>query len=597
MHISLVFCFLVNLSPAGFAQSGIIMTLAGDGARGFGGDGGPAILAQLSATSGVAVDSTGSIFIADLDNNRVRKVTATGVISTVAGNGSFGFSGDGGPAKAASLNFPVGIAVDTAGNLYIADAANHRIRKVTPDGIINTVAGTGTAGFSVDGGSATAAQLDSPLGVAVDSAGNIYIADFFNHRVRRVSTAGVISTVAGNGAEGFSGDGGPATAAQLGNPTGVAVDSAGSVYVVSLSHHRIRKVSAAGVISTVAGNGTPGFSGDGGPATAAQVDSPIGVAVDSVGNLYIPDLRNHRIRRVTPAGVISTVAGTGTAGFSGDGGPATLAGLNSPIAVAVDSSGSLYIADRGNFSIRKVTAVNTSSVFFPQVAVGGGYTTLFTITNLGATAASGNVILTDQQGNPLTVNAELTDSSGFTQPPVPGSAFELRVPAGGIIFLLATGLTPDSATRSGWAQLDATDGALSAVATYEYTVGTILQARIGVLHTQPLQFATIPVNDDSLGGRRAAFAVANPGNRSISVDLMLVGQDGTVLNDRVTLTLGPREQVARFVSQDFSRPNFRGSLVLRGQAGATFVAVALEEKQGFLTVIPLIPGKPPGVAD
>ena len=244
--------------------------------------------------------------------------------------------------------------MDARGNLYIADGWNHRIRGVSPSGIISTVAGNGAPWFSGDGGSATSASVCQPTGVAVDAAGNLYIADYGNHRIRGVSPSGIISTVAGSGTQGFSGDGGPATSASLNYPGSVAVDAAGNLYIADSQNDRIRKVSASGIISTVAGNGALGFSGDGGPASSASLLLPGGVAVDAAGNLYIADSQNDRIRKVSASGIISTVAGSGAQGFSGDGGPATSALLYGPFGVAVDAAGDLYIGDFHNYRIRKV---------------------------------------------------------------------------------------------------------------------------------------------------------------------------------------------------------------------------------------------------
>src|SRR5439155_1431400 len=250
----------------------------------------------------------GNLYIADITNNRIRKVTSGGTISTYAGSGSSGFSGDGGPATAAQLNVPVGVALDPAGNLYIADQGNSRIRKVTPGGTISTYAGTDTPGFSGDGGPATAAQLNVPVGVAVDPAGNLYIADSGSSRIRKVGPGGTISTYAGGGGgtPGFLGDGGPATATQLTVPLAVALDPAGNPDIADLALHRTLPVSPGGTISTYAGSGTPGFLGDGGPATAAQFREPSGVALDPAGNLYIADTYNNRIRKVTPTVAVST---------------------------------------------------------------------------------------------------------------------------------------------------------------------------------------------------------------------------------------------------------------------------------------------------
>ena len=278
------------------------------------GDGGPGTDARLAGPTGVAVDREGNLYIVDLPSRRVRKVDSSGIITTVAGTGEKGFSGDGGPAISAQLS-PGAVAVDRAGNLYIADSTNHRIRKVDTSGIITTVAGNGDVGFSGDGGPAISAQLDTPEGVAVDRAGNLYISDSRNHRVRRVDASGIIITVAGTGATGrfnggFSGDDGPATSAQLYGPQGLAVDGAGDLYIADRNNHRIRRVDASGTITTVAGTGENGplplgaesrpFSDDdGGPATSAQLQSPGDVAIDGAGNLYIADTIQGRVRVVS----------------------------------------------------------------------------------------------------------------------------------------------------------------------------------------------------------------------------------------------------------------------------------------------------------
>ena len=338
--------------------AGVISTVAGDGTRGYGGDGDPAAAAQLASPFGVALDGAGNLYIADQGNNRIRKVDAAGAITTVAGGGPVG---DDGAAVAAQLYWPTGVALDGASNLYIADQNNNRIRKVDAAGAITTVAGDGTLGYSGDGGAATAAQLNRPAGVAPDGSGNLYIADSGNQRIRKVDAAGVITTVAGDGTFGYSGDGGAATAAQLNSPRGVALDGSGNLYIADLFNNRIRKVDAAGVITTVAGDGTRGYGGDGGPAVAAQLNRPFGVASDGAGSLYIADNSNHRIRKVDAAGVITTVAGDGTRGSGGDGGAATAAQLNWPRGVALDGSGNLYITDTFNQRIRKVDAAGVIS--------------------------------------------------------------------------------------------------------------------------------------------------------------------------------------------------------------------------------------------
>ncbi len=350
------------------ADTDFISTVAGNGAGGFGGDGAAADAAQLNFPTGVAVDGDGNLYIADTDNHRIRKVDASSKnISTAAGASSGGE--DGGPATQARLTTPSGVAVDGSGNVYIADTDNHRIRKVDADGNISTVAGDGTAGFDGDGAAADAAQLNFPTGVAVDGSGNLYIADTNNSRIRMVGTDDNISTVAGGGS---GGDGGAATAARLGRPRGVAVDGSGNVYIADTDNHRIRKVDAdTDFISTVAGSRYGGDSGDGGAATAAQLSYPYGVAVDGSGNLYIADTNNSRIRKVDAAtNKISTVAGDGTYGFDGDGGPAVAAQLWTPYDVAVDGDGNLYIVDTNNLRIRKVDAVTG---FISTVAGNGSY--------------------------------------------------------------------------------------------------------------------------------------------------------------------------------------------------------------------------------
>jgi trimeric autotransporter adhesin len=337
-------------------RAGIITTIAGNGIAGFGGDGNQATLAQLSYPMGLAVDSAGNLYLCDVSNNRIRKIALTGVITTVAGDGGECYSGDGSQASSASLDNPTGIAVDGKGNLYIADTWNHRIRKVNKAGIITTVAGDGEEGYSGDGGLAASARIRFPGGLAMDSANNLYIADNGNNRIRRVDSSGTITTVAGNAANHKLGDDEQAEAAMLKEPTGLAIDHSGNLYIADCDNNRIRKVNPTGIITTVAGNGTFGYKGDGGPATSALLNIPSRVALDSTGNLYVVDSQNYRIRKINPNGEITTIAGNGTSGYNGDGGPATLAQFGWPTSVAVDSAGNLYIADAINNLIRKVTS-------------------------------------------------------------------------------------------------------------------------------------------------------------------------------------------------------------------------------------------------
>jgi uncharacterized protein (TIGR03437 family) len=334
-------------------NGGNIATFAGNGNAHYSGDGGPATNAVLNAPSGLARDKGGNLYICDQLANRIRRIDPFGTIDVVAGSNRPGFGGDGGPATQASMSFPVDVKFDPAGNLYIADSSNNRVRKVTPSGVISTLAGTGATGFSGDGGAATAARLNDPSGLALDAAGNLYVSDLGNFRVRKITPAGIITTFAGNGTSGSGGDGGQATNATLTGPVGLAFDSAGNLYIADAGATVVRKVTPTSVISTFAGNGQGGFAGDGGPASGAALAGPQGVSVDGSGNVNIVDSFNNRIRQVTPDGKIHTIAGIGTAGLSGDGGPATAAELNSPYAIDIDLAGNLYIAD-GNGRIRLI---------------------------------------------------------------------------------------------------------------------------------------------------------------------------------------------------------------------------------------------------
>ncbi|MGA2613810.1 MAG: NHL repeat-containing protein [Spirochaetia bacterium] len=348
--IAAVSTLLIASGPS----AAIITTVAGSGTPGYSGDGGAATSAQISTPYGVTLDSAGNLYIADTHNHRIRKVSTAGIITTVAGNGTEGYNGDNIPATSAELNTPTDVAIDAAGNIYIADFENSRIRRVSTSGIITTVAGKGTPGFSGDGGAATSAELTMPCAIALDSAGNLFIADRDNYRIRKVDAKGVISTVAGDGTAAFNGDRIIATSAEIAIPTSVAVDSSGNLYIADQGNNRIRKVSTLGIITTVAGGGT-GDLADGSAATSVELSAPSNVAVDSSGNLYIADTNVGRIVKVNTSSVLTIVAGNGTFGYNGDNIAATSAKLASPYGVARDSSGNLYIADSLNQRIRKVS--------------------------------------------------------------------------------------------------------------------------------------------------------------------------------------------------------------------------------------------------
>jgi len=421
-------------------QPGEIATVAGTGAYEYSGDGIPATNAELEYPNGVAVDRSGRIYIADTYNQRIRVVDNNGIISTVAGTGTQGYGGNGGEATKAELNFPNGVAVDGSGKIYVADTYNQCIRVVDNSGIISTVAGTGTQGYGGDGGPATKAELDNPVAIALDGSGNLYIADLDNQRIRVVNTGtkaitvanatvqpGDIATVAGTGTQGYSGDSGPGTKAELDNPNGVTVDGSGNLYIADTDNQRIRVVNTArnsvavanitiqaGDMATVAGNGTLSYAGDGESAVGASLYDPEDVAIDAMGNVFIADLDNQRVRVVNTGtkaitvanvtiqpGNIATVAGTGTQGYSGDSGPATKAELYNPVAIALDSSGNLYIADLDSQRIRVVnTGTKATTVANATIEPGN----ITTVAGKGTQGYSGD-------GGPAT-KAELDNPNG-----------------------------------------------------------------------------------------------------------------------------------------------------------------------------------------
>jgi len=412
-RLGLVAAVGVLAASIGAAQ-GTITTVVGSSTCCSAVDGVQALNYWLTGSTGLTMDSQGNFYIWEASAAKIKKVSPAGIITTVAGNGTAGYSGDGGPATAAEI-FPTGslsgLAVDSKGNLFISDSYNNVVRKVDTTGRITTVAGNGTGSFFGDGGPATSAQLFYPSGIAIDSAGNLYIADNSNNRVRKVDTTGRITTVAGNGNVVYSGDNVPATSTTVHNPAGLAFDSQGNLYISEGSDDRVRKVDPSGNITTVAGltKKTSGFSGDGGPATSATLSGPLGLAVDSLGNLYIADNSNGRIRKVNAAGIISTYAGiTGTASSPiGDGGPSTSAYLGAPKDVVLDSSGNLYIlgSAAGVNRVRKVTPGS-----------GAGFvaapTSLSFTDSTGGTAPAAQSVSVTSTGAALSFTAAASTSSG-----------------------------------------------------------------------------------------------------------------------------------------------------------------------------------------
>lgn len=353
-----ILCLLASYS----SNSQTIKTIAGTGVAGYSGDGGPAVNAQLNRPGSLKFDKVGNLYIADDFNHVVRKINSSGNISTIAGTGVKGHSGDGGPATAAQMDQPEDIVFDTSGNMYISEVGSSIIRKINKSGIISTFAGIPNSGGSDgDGGPATAARIYVALGLSFDKAGNMYFSNNGSWVVRKINTSGIISTVAGNGTNGFSGDGGPATAAQLKLTGFLAIGpSDDEIYIPDYVNCRIRKVNKAGIITTVWGDGSSPGSGDGGPATAAGIGNIYRIFFDDKGSVYLSDRKNPVIRKINSSGMISTIAGTGVVGYFGDGGPATAAEFNNDVGCsAIDQYGNLYITDLWNHRVRRITYNNT----------------------------------------------------------------------------------------------------------------------------------------------------------------------------------------------------------------------------------------------
>ena len=565
------------------APDGTIRTIAGSGARGFAGDGGPATSAQLNSPYRVSVDDDGNLFIADMNNNRVRRVTAAGTISTVGGNGTGGYGGDGGPATGAQLNTPYGVGVDAAGNVYVADYSNNRLRKVSPTGTITTLAGTGIAGFSGDGGPSTNAQIRLPADVAVDGAGNVFFTDSTNYRVRRISAAGVISTVAGRGTPGFSGDGGAAANAQFNPPAGLAIDANGNLFIADQFNHRIRKITPSGTISTFAGTGTAGFSGDDGPATGARLNSPFGVAVDSLGNVFIADSSNHRIRKVAPTGTITTAAGIGNAGFSGDGGAAAAAQLNNPLGIAVDAAGNLYIADTNNSRVRRVTPTGliftiagTTSGFRGDGGPAGA--AWLSLPRRVAVDGAGNVFVAD------TLNQRVRQLVPARQPT---STF--AVPNRGGMSAQSLGAARGN-IDVGYARIETDAGSAlpAGFAIFGLRQNNVLVSEAAVPASSTIRSARIYA--ETGGGVNTGLAIANPNAQPATISFYFTDANGS-FGQGVT-AIPANGQIAKFLDQaPFNgRSSLIGSFSFTASLPVAVVALRglLNERSEFLlTTLPV----------
>ena len=463
LYISLL---LLASATASVAQT--ITTVAGDGTAGYSGDGSPATNASLNVPGRIVVGSNGDLFITDESNLRIRKVATDGTITTIAGTGTLGFPDDGSLATNANLRIPYGIALDGNGNLFFGDIISHRVHKIDVNGVITTVAGNGFDFFSGDNVLATNTGLTGPGDIAVDGNGNLFIIEG-SGRILKVATNGIITTVAGNDSRVFSGDGGLATSAGVESPVGITVDANGNLFIAEETG-RVRKVATSGIITTVAGNGTPTFSGDGGPATSAGLRKPYDIAIDIDGNIFIAELFGHRIRKVTAStGIITTVAGTTVQGYSGDGGPATSANLQGPSGIALDGSGNLFIADRVDHRIRRVSAPA------PPASVS------ISPANPVAVCA----------GSPFSVTALATNFS-------PTSYAWINLPAG----LTATGATPTftapfvNEPTAYTLTVTASDGTLSATGSVTMTVNVQPDifpnpATVALTHNDPITVLSV----------------------------------------------------------------------------------------------------------
>jgi uncharacterized protein (TIGR03437 family) len=588
-------------------QAGIVTTIAGNGVSGFSGDNGPALKARFSfnASPSLVVDASGNIYVGDEGNGRVRKVDTAGNVNTVAGNGLFRFAGNGGPATSATLYLPWGLAQDQSGNIFVSEPTYGRIRRIAPDHTISVYAGGGSLGYAGDGGPATKALLNQPQGLAVAPDGSLIVADLANCVVRRIDTSGIITTIAGTGQCGYGGDAGPATKAMLNEPSGVAVDDAGNLAITESTGHRIRIV-VNGTILTIAGDGTAGYSGDGGDSLKARVSNPSGVRV--FGNyLYFSDTYNNVVRRIslTSARLMETIAGNGTEGFAGDGGPSTKASLDNPYGITFDNAGNLYIADANNARIRRVSGDGTITTFggggqYPDDGLPSTYCLMTPFDVLQA--ASGDLLVNDLYFN--RVRVILKDVPDFSATP---SGISLFAPAGGTATEQAIalsgsipGLLWQASADAKWLQVSPPDGAMpsnlhvsadaSALEPGSYQ-GTITVEAIAKPFTQTLPVSltvtaadapTLKLSPTSLdfsyvqgaATRTRPISVSNSGGGSLPFTIAVSTSAGTAWLKAVTgkgdtsATLGPFGSVSLTITAD---PN---GLIPGTYAGAVTIASA-----------------------
>ena len=562
-----------------------IYTFAGTGvAGGDVGDGGPATKAQLSSPGGLALDGSGNLYVTDLDNNQIRRINAEGVIATIAGTGEGGFGGDGGPATEAQLRWPTWLAVDGSGNLYVAESGNNRIRRIDAEGVITTIAGTGEGGFGGDGGPATEAQLGA-AGMVLDGSGNLYVSDFGNNRIRRIDAEGVITTIAGTGEGGFGGDGGPATEAQLYSPSGLALDGSGNLYVVDFRNNRIRRIDAEGVITTIAGTGEGGFGGDGGPATEAQLYSPSGLALDGSGNLYVVDTRSQRIRRIDAEGVITTIAGTGEQGFGGDGGPATEAQLHLPGGLALDGSGNLYVADGNNLRIRVIRPPgerNPVTQEFPQFANGDSTVSDLVLVNVDTKTVTPVVRFYDSEGDPVSADSVMDLTEGLEL----GEDGALSATAGIPPLGERTISTHGRGELTTGSVRVVADGYIGGVLRFDnMAVGVA-----GVGAAEPVNDALFPARRQEDGINTGA-AVRNLESKAVTLTCHLM-QGGEVLDTATLELAGKgqRARFINELFPDADTSDFVGSVRCTAPEGNEFAGVALEMdiQNRLFTTLPFV---------
>jgi NHL repeat-containing protein len=618
---------------------GIITTIAGGGQFQVTGIGGPATSVPLGLIQGIAADPQGNVYVSDAADLIVVEISTTGVLTIVAGNGTSGLDGDGGPAINASLSSPGALATDISGNLFIADSK--RIRKVTPQGVISTVAGdpslctSHSPCYSGDGGPATRAAVSFPRGLALDTRGNLYLTDGFS-RIRKVDAQGIITTIAGNGLVGDTGDGGPAVNAALFFPSGIAVDQNGVIYFTeSGGSSRIRRIGTDGIIATIAGGNGDSYSGDGGPAVAAALNSPAGIALGPAGDLYIADSLNNRIRQITPAGIIHTLAGTGVPTFTGDQGPASFASLSSPLSVASDAFGNVYLGDSYNYRVRKIDSSRTIATYAgngkwnnledgaqargavlsltTDVVVDGAGTVYFltgdnrvfkiapdgTLTTLvgnhpqGFAGDGGPVsralftypwaLALDREGN-----LYIADNTSTTT----GSARVRKVDSNGIVTTVAgNGTAPGSGNGDGGAAVNASLGWVAGL-TFDAKGNMYLTDDNRIRQVSPegtiTTFATVPITVGGLNGRLAVDAAGNVYSTVFAPDpitgfntgnLTRFSRDGTTM---VLLRNHFGFGKTAFDSQgNLYVPSGDGSIVFRLSSGGAQTLVAGTGRGGF----------------